>query len=280
MASMMRPQFGSPPAHAHLTSVEFAIASAASFASRAEAAPSTWTSTSLDTPSPSFTIIRASATATCSSAAERISSDGRTPDAPFASAITVSFVLMSPSTVMRLNEFETTIFKILRKTVCGTSASVVITQSMVAMLGSIMPAPLAMPPTRNAPFGVSTEIEISFGKVSLVMIAPAAGRLPIRESEMALMPFARRSAGSGTPMRPVEQTRTCFGSSSKRAAVAAAVSFAAANPSAPVQALALPLLRTTARIFPVLRCSIETRTGAAFTTLVVNVAAEETGRSE
>ena len=57
---MMRPQFGSPPAHEVLISSDFATASAASLASCAFAAPFTTTSTTRVIPSPSSTIIRAS----------------------------------------------------------------------------------------------------------------------------------------------------------------------------------------------------------------------------
>ena len=57
---MIRPQFGSPPNHAHFVSVELATASAARRASVSVAAPLTWTSTNFVTPSPSSTIMRAS----------------------------------------------------------------------------------------------------------------------------------------------------------------------------------------------------------------------------
>lgn len=51
-------------------------------------------------------------------------------------------------------------------------------------------------------------------------------------------------------------------------------------PFSPVQALALPLLRTTARAVALRKCSIEIRTGAAFTRFVVKVAAAIAGTSD
>ena len=95
--------------------------------------------------------------------------------------MTVSFVLMSPSIVIRLKEFATDRRSSLRRTACGRAASVETTQSMVAMLGSIIPAPLAMPPMRKDPTGVFTSTAYSFAKVSLVMIAAAVALLPETE---------------------------------------------------------------------------------------------------
>src|SRR3984957_3965674 len=51
-------------------------------------------------------------------------------------------------------------------------------------------------------------------------------------------------------------------------------------PVAPVQAFAFPLFTTTARISAERRWFAETRTGAAFILLVVNVAAATAGKSE
>ena len=199
---------------------------------------------------------------------------------PLASRMTVSFVLMSPSIVMRLKEFATERFNSARRADWGMAASVVTTQSMVAMFGSIIPAPLAIPPTRNEPFEVFTSTAYSLAKVSLVMIAAAEAALPFLEGFSAAIPLAMRSIGMGTPIRPVEQTRTSFCLSPKRFAAAAHMAPASLSPPSPVQALAFPLLRITARLPPALRCSAETRTGAALTLLVVNVAAEAAGDSE
>ena len=112
------------------------------------------------------------------------------------------------------------------------------------------------------------------------MIAAAEAVLPLREGFNAAMPLAMRSIGMGTPIRPVEQTRTSFCLSLKSSAAAAHMALASLSPPSPVQAFALPLLRITARLPPALRCSAETRTGAALTLLVVKVAAEAAGDSE
>ena len=50
-----------------------------------------------------------------------------------------------------------------------------------------------------------------------------------------------------SPMTPVEQTRTWSGSAPSRPAAREAVASVSHMPCAPVQALALPELRTTAR---------------------------------
>ena len=162
----------------------------------------------------------------------------------------------------------------------GIAASVVSTQSMVAMFGLIMPAPLAMPPMRKAPDSVSTAKETSFGNVSLVMMAWAHFNPARRDKRMVATPVSIRLIGSGMPIRPVEQTKNCSKVSPTRAAAAAAMARASARPCGPVQALAFPLLRITARIFPNLRCSMETWTGAALTRLVVKVAADVHGVCE
>ena len=46
--------------------------------------------------------------------------------------------------------------------------------SMVAIVGSIMPEPLTMPPIVNEPAGVLTRTAVSFGQGSVVIIAFAA----------------------------------------------------------------------------------------------------------
>src|SRR5216684_978856 len=77
---------------------------------------------------------------------------------------------------------------------------------------------------------------------------------------------ARRilSSASGTPMTPVEQTKTSSGLQPSRFAASATVRTAAAWPAAPVAQLALPAFTTTARMRPLdaRKCSLEIRTGA------------------
>ena len=58
---------------------------------------------------------------------------------------------------------------------CGTAASVVTNPSIVAIIGSIIPEPLAMPPiVMSRPPSSATCAAASFGNGSVVMIARAA----------------------------------------------------------------------------------------------------------
>ena len=59
--------------------------------------------------------------------------------------ITVSLVLMSPSTLIELNESSTASFVITLRSFSLTAASVTIKASIVAMLGAIIPDPFAAP---------------------------------------------------------------------------------------------------------------------------------------
>ena len=57
---------------------------------------------------------------------------------------------------------------------CGTDASVVTNPSIVAIIGSIMPAPFAMPPIEASRPPMLILAANSFGDRSVVMIARAA----------------------------------------------------------------------------------------------------------
>src|SRR3990170_6952125 len=59
----------------------------------------------------------------------------------------VSLVLMWPSIVMRLKEDSTEFLRHSSSSEAGIETSVVRKQSMVAMFGAIIPAPLVIPPT-------------------------------------------------------------------------------------------------------------------------------------
>ena len=59
----------------------------------------------------------------------------------------MSLVEHSPSTVIALNVRPATSRSALSSSAGSTFASVVMNASIVASIGSIMPAPLAMPPT-------------------------------------------------------------------------------------------------------------------------------------
>ena len=124
---------------------------------------------------------------------------------------------------------------------------------MVAIRGSIMPEPLAMPPTRNVPMSVVTSTAASFGNGSVVMMARAASAPPAA---------VRAAARRGTPARMrvhlevhADDTRWTQSASashghSRAAAASAAISRASASPWGPVQALAHPLLDRMARARP------------------------------
>ena len=154
---------------------------------------------------------------------------------------------------------------------------------MVAMRGSIIPEPLVMPPTRTRPSGRVISTAADFGKGSVVMIASAAAAPPSVDSASiaAGMPARRAGIFRFTPMTPVEATSTSRGSQPMPCAASTVISRASARPCGPVQALAQPLLVTTARARPpdAARCSCETSTGAAWAMFVVNTAAAAAGVS-
>ncbi len=78
------------------------------------------------------------------------------------------------------------------------------------MRGSIMPEPLAMPPTVIGPAGVSTTTAQDFGNGSVVMIARVAAASPdaLRLAPAALTPARILLMSSCTPMTPVDATST------------------------------------------------------------------------
>ena len=90
------------------------------------------------------------------------------PEAPDASRSTVSLVDMHPSTSIRLNDISTPVFNAACNWPALTTASVVMTHSMVANCGAIMPDPLTMPPTRKP---LEPSNSTVFGLVSVVMMA-------------------------------------------------------------------------------------------------------------
>jgi hypothetical protein len=107
----------------------------------------------------------------------------------------------------------------------------------------------------------------SFRVVSEVMIARAATVPPFGFTFAAIDRIPRKTfrIGNCTPILPVEHTKTWCGRHSSAFAVSTVIRFASAIPLTPVHALALPLLRTTARIGPFLMWACVTRTGPAFT---------------
>ena len=133
-------------------------------------------------------------------------------------------------------------------------ASVVMKPSMVAMLGSIIPEPLHMPPTVTVFPPIVTRTAACLGFVSVVITAFSAARpasgVAASEDAAALMPAKRRSIGSRCPMTPVEATSTSLGSMPRALAVSRALLSASLKPASPVQAFAQPLLARMAWMRP------------------------------
>ena len=189
----------------------------------------------------------------------------------------MSFVDVSPSTVMRFRLSPTASRNARASKLGSTAASVVKNASIVAMLGAIIPAPLAMAPIVSVSPPSEKRTRASLGRVSVVRMARAASAPASRPRRVAAraMPARTLSMGRRVPMTPVEATTTSVGAQPIAFAVTAAISRASAIPGAPVAALAQPALITTARARPAARCSRDTITGAAWARLVVKTAAAE-----
>ncbi len=97
--------------------------------------------------------------------------------APVANSISVSDVEVSLSTVIALKLVLTLLPSIACRAGAAIGASVKTNDSMVAMSGAIMPAPLAMPAMVTSTPSMATVAAASFGKVSVVMIARAASTM-------------------------------------------------------------------------------------------------------
>src|SRR3989338_5233283 len=153
---------------------------------------------------------------------------------------------------------------------------------MVAIFGAIIPAPFTIPAsTAFLPFKEQVAEEI-LTKRSVVRIASAACKKESSERAAAAfsIPLLMFSMGIATPIIPVEEGITSPGSIPSLAPTSRHIISASRTPPAPVHALALPLLTTTAWMNPRLIRLIPTSTGAALTLLVVKSAAAVAGRSE
>src|SRR5262249_37213665 len=190
-----------------------------------------------------------------------------------------SLVDVSPSTVMQLKERCAACATAARSKGSETRASQATNPSMVAMLGWIMPAPLARPVTFTVAAPISIRREAALGRVSVVMIAcAAASQLSARIFDRQTgKPAASFPIGSGSMMTPVENGSTCDGEQPSSCASSLQVRRAAATPSRPVPAFAQPVFTTRARIDPSRsladRCSRATVTGAAQKRFDVNTPA-------
>ena len=97
-----------------------------------------------------------------------------TPDFPEARIHRVSFVLVSPSTLIMLKVLSATSLRRGCKREESMSMSVVINESIVAMLGLIIPLPLAIPPSFTCLSPTVYSKAICLSLVSVVIIAAAA----------------------------------------------------------------------------------------------------------
>ena len=194
----------------------------------------------------------------------------------------MSLVLRSPSTTTRLKLTSTAWRNAASRARAPIAASVVTNPSRVAIIGSIIPDPLHMPPTVTSRPSISIRTATCLSTVSVVRIACAASSPPVGLKAAAARdaPARMRAIGSVTPITPVEHTSTSRSSIPSAPATAAAISRASAIPCSPVQALAQPLLMATARAWPAATRSRSSCTGAAATRLVVKTAATAAGVSE
>src|SRR6185437_5891358 len=92
------------------------------------------------------------------------------PDPPFARTANVSFVEVSPSTVIELNVEPTTSRRPRESSGGDIAASVATKASIVAILGWIMPEPFAQPRKRTSFPPIRRRAMAHFGRVSVVII--------------------------------------------------------------------------------------------------------------
>jgi hypothetical protein len=157
------------------------------------------------------------------------------------------------------------------------ATSVVIKQSVVAIFGAIIPAPLTVAAIVISVPEILSRCTACFGFGSVVIIDFAKSSPALEEAESfaaALeIPAVILLIGSCSPMIPVEATKTLCGSSSICPAVLLHIFTALAIPNLPVQALALPELTTTAYTRGLLMCFLQICTAAETILFVVKTAA-------
>ena len=197
---------------------------------------------------------------------------GALPAMPLAMMETMSLVEVSPSTLSMLKVSAVTVVSARLSATEEMAASVVRKHSMVAMLGAIMPLPLAMPPSLHVlpPRGKRTATSLE--TVSVVMMASAA-RVPpagVSSSESASLPkfFWKGSSVMGWPITPVEATITSSAFTPMYCSTREHMPSAISMPLA-LQVLALPLLQMTACAMPFSTCFCVTRMGAPLTRFCV-----------
>ena len=191
------------------------------------------------------------------------------PALPVANSISVSEVEVSPSMVTALKVSATPSLSMACSAGAAIAASVNTKDSIVAMSGAIMPAPLAMPLMVTVALPILALAVATFGNVSVVMIALAASRKPpaLAFAARPSMTPSKACAFSGSPITPVEARKISFGLQRAARAAIWAVNLQASRPLLPVKALALPELTTSARAkffadFPDFKCARHHSTGA------------------
>mmetsp|Transcript_37689 Transcript_37689/g.91542 ORF Transcript_37689/g.91542 Transcript_37689/m.91542 type:complete len:241 (-) Transcript_37689:324-1046(-) len=177
---------------------------------------------------------------------------------------TVSLVDSSPSIERQLNVSLTIVDSISCKSFLEMVASVMIYESMVAMFGSIIPAPLAIP-TILLPF--DSVLLRTLGKRSVVMMASAAFKADLIcmfFTAAGTISSASSFAGRRHPMTPVLEGNTCSRESKfSDFATASQTNSASCSPSPPEHTLDTLLLMTNAAMEPPsARRFLPTRTGA------------------
>src|SRR4051794_27015979 len=136
--------------------------------------------------------------------------------------------------------------------------------SIVAMSGAIMPAPLEMPLMVTSASPSLTVAVATFGYVSVVMMAFAASvhRSGLPSLTSPASRWLNLVVSSGSPMTPVDARKTSPAVQPAAFAAASPVSAVDSRPFCPVKALALPELTTSTRALPEPRFWRQKSTGA------------------
>src|SRR5690606_26696178 len=177
-AEMILPQLGSLPNMAVLTSEELDMERISLRAIFSDRAFVTRYSINLEAPSPSETInlarwIKSSKSLSLNNPYPGSSLDITflLPARPLAMTATISLVEVSPSTVIMLKDLSTQYLSVSCSRFSSMAKSVTTQASMVAILGWIIPEPLATPPRFTVSPSATKSTNRSLAKVSVVRIA-------------------------------------------------------------------------------------------------------------
>mmetsp|Transcript_15251 Transcript_15251/g.27718 ORF Transcript_15251/g.27718 Transcript_15251/m.27718 type:complete len:332 (-) Transcript_15251:627-1622(-) len=277
IAPAIRPVLGSFPEIAHLTKGELTKCRPILRASYSEPGK-LLIRTRITCPVPSpFRTRSAERPSVTSNRALRNSSSEESSLSPDAMATTVSLVDSSPSILIELNDRLHASVSILWSLLFSIFASVIMYPSIVAIFGSIIPAPLATPtilvPSDNV-------LLLNFGYLSVVIIASAAAKaLSVCKASIAFgaISSANSFAGKRHPITPVDEGSTELAPPGrfKFVATASQTDSAAAIPSPPGQTLETLLLMTSAWSgCPPERRDFPTMTGHPGNLLLVKTAAQ------